>query len=591
MNLLGLQSWYSPNILTEGTMNMTQILTVGIMSSIFMLVVAVILLITAIMFISRFVLLIFIMILSPLALIAYIIPGMRGQFDKWWHALVDQSFFAPIFFALTWVSFKIATSSQNFLGTLAAGDWTRIVTQSTNTAVGGAPTPVALIFNYTIVTGFAIAALVISKQMASKTAGFKAISGGIGTVAIGGTAWLGRKTVGNAGKSISENASLQRAAKEKTGFSGAAARFALSASKGAGSATFDARNAAIPTGLVGSTIEGTLGRTKFGKKLGLNDVGIPSVPINKFVSDMDILGKGGTKGYKEIREEKDKRIHDRDAKAASELALAEAKEAVNVGAKAPLGSPAIDAMEKALSKLSTKETEALVASNGELLDSQNFANSISVQQLEAINKSDQFSEAEKSRLKSNRFKEIEAINDPAGLAALAVPVGVRTPAQVADAARVETARTRVKGLSDSELEMINPNYLDPARPEGREFISQLKGSQADAIISNKGGKFTTTQKENVKRERMRPLIDALIAGRATDAQTIVRKADIKTKVSYMKVDGPGTPPIKIALDSNVLPIYTVKMLQRMALHDDMSDQDIHDLRMAILGPTGSVPLE
>lgn len=153
------------------------------------------------MFLARFIILIFLMILSPLALIAYVIPGQSKLFNQWKDALIDQSFFAPIFFALTWVALKIA-NSPNFLGTLGEnlrtqGDFTKLITTS-------GPTPMALVLNYTLVIGFSIAALVISKSMASKTAGFKQISGGIGTVAMGGAGLVGRNTIGRASSLISE---------------------------------------------------------------------------------------------------------------------------------------------------------------------------------------------------------------------------------------------------------------------------------------------------------------------------------------------------------------------------------------------------
>ena len=68
------------------------------MSSIFFLVTAVILLITAIMFIARYIILIFIMILSPLALIAFIIPGQEGKFKEWREGLGGSIIFRPIIF-------------------------------------------------------------------------------------------------------------------------------------------------------------------------------------------------------------------------------------------------------------------------------------------------------------------------------------------------------------------------------------------------------------------------------------------------------------------------------------------------------------
>lgn len=581
MNMLGMQSLYSSNILNGNIKDPIQILVIGFMSAIFMLITAVILLIAGIMFATRFIILVFIMVLSPLAFIAYIMPGQKSLFDKWRSALIDQSFFAPIYLALTWVVFRLGTS---LLSTIK--DDPNLGPQKDFASMFSNPgSAIALIVNYVLIIGFSIAALIISKQMASKTAGFKQVSGGIGAAVVGGTAWAGRQTIGRTGKYFSENASLQKAAKERTGFVGAASRLGLYASKQARSGTFDARNATIPTNVVGDMIEGTAGRTKIGKKLGLNDVNIPGVAMSSIVKDMDMLGKGGEKGYKETKEESEKRVRDREAKAASELSIAQAKKDIMEGTKSGVapGTPAYDAMEKAITKLSDKETETLVANNRELLQSLNFANAISVKQLEAINKSDQFSDDEKGQLKINRFKEIEEIDDASGIAALAIPVTARTPDQAAAAARVEKARTRVKGLADSELEMMSPNYFDPTRPEGKEFISQLKGSQVDTI--NKSSKFSSTQKEDVKKERLRPLLDALTAGNVATSQSIVRKADIKTKVGFMKPT--GTPPVIIALHPDILPIYTPKMLQRMAAHDDMSDDDIHNLRLALLGPTGT----
>jgi hypothetical protein len=113
-----------------------------------------------------------------------------------------------------------------------------------------------------------------------------------------------------------------------------------------------------------------------------------------------------------------------------------------------------------------------------------------------------------------------------------------------------------------------------------EFISQLKPGQAETITTNKNGKFTSSQANNVKTHRAKPLMDALASGVALDIRREIKKADIKTKVSYMKTNGPaGTP---IALDNNVLDTYDIKTLQRMALHENMTDGDISDLRGALI---------
>lgn len=567
INMLRVQTFFSPEFLKNSKLDAIPILIIGVMSSIVMLISAVVLLIAGIMFATRFIILVFLMILSPLAFIAYAIPGQDGHFNKWKESLIDQSFFAPLYFALTWVVFKLGASllialdkfqiQQN--GQVAQStDWTNLINNPKSA--------MALLVNYVLIIGFSIAALIFAKSMASKTKYFGTISGGISTMAIGGAAWAGRSSFGQIGKAVSENAALQKAAKEKKGLVGAGARLALSASQKARSGTFDVRNATIPTNILGEAIEGTLGRTTYGKKLGLNDVNIPSVEMSSIVKDMDLLGKGGTKGYKETKEESSKRVREKEAAAASELAIAQAKKDIMEGAKdgvAP-GTPAYEAMEKALAKISDKETETLVANNRELLDSLNFANTISVKQLEALNKSDQFSDDEKKRLKGMRFKAIDN--------------AMAEPDPVTRIAKIDAVKGKIKALSDSELEMIDAKYI-----EDEDFAEQLKGSQVDAI--NKNNKFTTSQKDKFKEARLAPLLTAIRTGNTNLSQSIVRKADTKTKVGYMKPV--GTPPVIIAMHPDILPIYTPKMLQRMALHDDMSDSDIHDLREALLGRGGT----
>ncbi|MEQ1500090.1 MAG: hypothetical protein ABL917_01805, partial [Parcubacteria group bacterium] len=343
--------------------------------------------------------------------------------------------------------------------------------------------------------------------------------------------------------------------------------------------------------VIGDLIEGTVGQTERGKRLGLNNINIPSVALGAPLSSTAGFGKGGTVGYRDEKAAGDKVVRDRNAANAAELSAAESREKVLAGSKTGALPAEIEEMEKALAKMSDKQTEALVAGNRDLLNSLNFANSISVKQLEAINKSDQFSDSEKSNLKDRRFEQIKTIHDPAALmaytAAIAVPAAARTPAQIADIKKVEDARARVRGLSDSELEMIDPGYFDtsassPTRPQAMEFISQLKQSQADTITTNKNGKFTSSQTSNVRKHRAKPLMDALTSGVAADIKREIKKADIKTKVSYMKTNGPAGIPI--ALDNNVLDTYDIKTLQRMALHENMTDGDISDLRSALLNP-------
>lgn len=563
MRMLGIHSFWSSETNTENIHGGQNVLLMGILTAVFVLIAAVILFITSIMFVSRFVILIFIMILSPVAFVMFIIPGMNGRFREWLNALINQSFFAPVFFALTWVVFKV-------------GSATTILTNSTNeninwTQIVSAPSAMmGLVINYFIIIGFSIFALTTAKKMASSVGQFTAVSSFLGGAVAGGTSWVMRSGLGYAGKRFSESSRLQGATKSDSRLIRTGARLGLSISEKARDSSFDIRSAKIPTNVIGEAIQGTVGRTGWGKKLGLNDVNIPSVSVGKMLKSDDVVGTGGTKGYAETKSDSEKRVRERETKETAAYNLAMNKKDIIDGADAPVPAlgvidPLVEKMEKALAKLSDKEVEALVASNRDLLKSQNFANAISVKQLEALNKSEQISDSQKVELKKARFS---IIND----------------AMKAGGAGAGSVKDKIKALADSELEMIDPSYL-----ENDAFVKELRVPQFDSII--KSNKFTSGQKDKTKKARMAPIVNAIRSRTPADIKSEFRKADIKTKVIYLKTEPWPGAPTNIGLDPEVLDTYNIKTLQRMAAHDDMTDDNIRTLRRALLAalpPTNPV---
>jgi len=566
--------------ITTDTFKGKQLIIIGVMGTIVSLIAAFVFFAVAIMFVIRFVVLIFVMILSPLAFMGFILPQLKQYKDQWLEALLGQAFFAPIYFLLTWI--VIIVSRGLFTTTTTGGDMATVFTGVVG--VNGnvrSPTPesMTLLMNYIIMIVLLIASLIIAKKWADK-AGHgvpgltKWATGAAGGVAFGGLGWAGRSTLGRLGGAAAGSASLQEASdKKRSGFlwdrtKGATARLALYASRKAEGGSFDARSATIPTSAIGDLTRGTVGRTRIGKALRLDDVNIPSMPVGSFAAGQTGVGAGGTQGYKETTAESDKRIREREAKSASELAQAQAKRDIRQGAQAGATQQAqIDAMETALAKLSDKQIEVLVASNRELLESQNFANSISVKQLEALNKSDQFSETEKDSIKSARFSAINAAMAPGGLGAA-------------------TIGPTIKALSDPELEMINPEHL--ANPD---FVSQMRGPQFEAIA--KSNKFTSSQKQKLKDVRKGSLLQALDASspsyaptpaNVTSALQKISKMGGKDFVELMRQDvapAPGAAPIPLLTHPAVLPTLKPNMLKKMAM--EMNDADITTLRNALLG--------
>lgn len=310
MKMMGLQTLYSSDILNNKNLNdPVQIMIIGILSAVFMLVTAVILLISSVMFIARFIILIFLMILSPLALIAFTIPQMKKHYSTWADSLISQSFFAPLFFALTWVVFKFGSTLRDTLISGSSADFVSIFSDP-RAAMG-------LIINYVILIGLAIATLIFSKQMASKAVGFNIISGGIGTAALGGTAWASRNTLGRGFKALSESSALRDRAAQK-GFGGMAARMTLGAAGAGAKGSFDVRS---------------LADTKLGKKANFGKI-----------LDSNIIGKaGGTGGF---------------AKSVETKAKAKADYAKNVYGSVPGDKAKDEAAKKAIEEeIKTKKAE------------------------------------------------------------------------------------------------------------------------------------------------------------------------------------------------------------------------------------------
>ncbi len=588
---LGITNFYSSENFGTGK-DLGGIFVMGFGSGLILLITAFIFFAITILFVIRYVTLIILLMLSPVAYMGMALPFMQGYARQWWDALRSQLLFAPIYMIMTWIVLTLLGSNA-FITTTKFSD---IINGSSTQAPPFST--MGLILNFAVIIGLLIASLITAKTTATKGSSLIGNATGklstfAGNTVMGGGAWAGRKTIGNIGANRADNAQLQEDANTKKGFGGAWARTKLYTARTARDATFDVRNASVPTNVAGDLIGGTVGRTRAGKALGLNDVNIPSIAVGAPMANLTGVGKGGTKGYAETKQESEKRVRDGETANATELALAQARKAVTEGAKTGATPVQIDAMEKALSKLSDKQTESLVASDRELLNSLNFANTISVKQLEAINKSDQFSDTEKDNLKNHRFAEIQAINDPAGLAALAIPAAARTPIQITDATRVETARGRVKGLSDSEIEMLDTTYLtDP------EFVSQLRPAQFESIA--KSNKFTSGQKKTLRETRVSPLLDALDTARgprhapnpALVKRTITKGMTIKDVAGLMGTNATFTDhtgtivTASVLTHPEVLNQYSPNMLKRMG--QEMTSGDIQTLR-DVIEDAGTTP--
>ena len=178
MQKLGLQDFASSlgaaTVLSSvnGSVN---ILLVGILSSILFLIVAFIFGAMAIMLIARFIILVFLMILSPLAFMSMALPGASRHLSKWTKHLISQLIFAPAMLAFIWVTLVVL--SGLFPGSAIGGEGGSLadLLPRDNTGPGFIESKIIIILNFMIVIGMAIFSLFAAKELGA-TGANRAIS-------------------------------------------------------------------------------------------------------------------------------------------------------------------------------------------------------------------------------------------------------------------------------------------------------------------------------------------------------------------------------------------------------------------------------
>ncbi len=276
-NALHLQGLYD---IGNSNLNAGTIITIGLMGSIMLIIAGFIFLAVTIMFVIRYAVLILVLILSPVAFIAYALPKGAGVDDyqkQWQNALLGQAFFAPIYFLLTWVSLRVLSGVMQAFG---QGSKDISVEALTKLSTGGEIVQAniegafLMFMNFAIVIVLLIVSLLQAVKWANKTGGGMSkltswATGAAGGMTMGMAGRFGRNTLGRAGLAVGESETMKRAlewSNKRGGLVGAASGFStrlgIAAARKTGGASFDAR----ATGF-----GGTLGAGKAGGKGGFAD--------------------------------------------------------------------------------------------------------------------------------------------------------------------------------------------------------------------------------------------------------------------------------------------------------------------------------
>ncbi|GEM_PF-1948337 len=154
--------------------------------SIFSSVLSVVFFAAAIMLIIRVIVLTFIIVTAPIGFAGMAVPFMGGIAERWWHELVNQSLFVPIFLLLVFVGLKVVEGS----GLNGAGG------QTITDAIGnGDIDAFSIIVTFAVTAGFFLAALMVAKRFGAHGADFAIkTAGGLtyGTLGFAGRQTLGR---------------------------------------------------------------------------------------------------------------------------------------------------------------------------------------------------------------------------------------------------------------------------------------------------------------------------------------------------------------------------------------------------------------
>ncbi len=527
----------------------SRILIVAVMGSAFQMIAAVVFLAIAIMFLIRYVFIIFLMAVSPIAFLQGTIPKIDVHAKKWWSTLTNQLIFPPIYMLLTWITVTII-SRDGFISN--SPQLSAALFETTNST----PTAGMMVFimNFMIVIIFLISTLVISREVAQQGGSFasKIVGAGFGVAA-----FAGRQVGGRLGTWAANNKRLQAAematAEAGSGFRGQLGAFATRmAARTAGTA---ARRVSTGSFDVRGGLGGVAGALGLGEVLGETPGG-PAGGKGGYVAERDAFREYlALEGSKAARE----RV-DRAGKAALQLKIEEHRaldmDAVDTARNLDDAqrSPAqkqlikeIDELEKAISTSSDKEIEALFENNKALMNSRAITETLTNRQLEVIMKSDKFSEQEKRNFADMRFQKIN--NELATGGAL-------TPDII----------KQIQGLSDTELDLNIQHF------KNKKFMGALKTGQVDTIKKSKVP--TKTQIADAARTRR----EAIEENVSNDPAT-VRKMDPKD-VAKLDTTTLSHPELLQHLSPKKL-----KQVFR-AIEDD--DQKVDEVKTALEGLGGLI---
>lgn len=421
MSALKLQGIYGAALKPDnGLLKANSIGFIGFMSVILFIIAAFVMFSLAFILIARFVMLLFLIILSPVGFAGLAVPQLKGTADKWWSTLFEQTITAPVLLLLLYIALRIITDAS-FLEFGPVGDYNYTSSLPTENNPANLAAFAGTMLSFIIAMGLLLAVTIFSKRLSAFGAGWATKTAG--KLSFGATAWAGRATVGTMiGRGLLGNRFIKRGAVSDNKFIKYGSRALSFTGKRLQNRTFDVRN--MP-----------------GAGKGLGMVGVEAGTASTLTAKQLQEKQYGAKPVKEFF---------RQSSIEHEQAAEELKR------KAAFAGTNNDEIARTLSRMTTKEIEEL---GGIKNGVEKLVSNLSPQQFESLLKSDKLTEVEKGRIKAARYRPLSN----------AVAAGV--PADV---------KKVINTLSKGELESIpaeilsDVNVLESLSDKQRETLMDSK---------------------------------------------------------------------------------------------------------------------
>lgn len=258
MQSMGIQSiWGQPLVMgaADGLEDDYSHTVSNLLATVLFLVTAFTFLAVSALLVVRYIVLIFLLTLSPIGYMGMGLPKIKEWSKQWWDTLMGQIIFAPLFMLMMLITLTLIAG--NLTGSGNAVDVGAVVEPTADSA--GMDRLINIIFNFTIIIGFTIGSLITAKKYAgqgnqyvgkmSSWASGKATEYG-GRLALGGAARLGTNTIGAVASRAAQSQRFQNAAANNW-----LAEKALRATRKTADASFDVR-ATAAGGALASTMGG-----------------------------------------------------------------------------------------------------------------------------------------------------------------------------------------------------------------------------------------------------------------------------------------------------------------------------------------------